>query len=91
MGSHPPSNIYKPPLFVGSMMEFIMLFFWGGCINYIYIYYVRYGPLTGCNRDHQDDMTFLGFSRIGDPELNLHFRLASWEGATPNIYIYVNI
>ena len=29
--------------------------------------------------DHQDNETFL----VGDPNLNLHLPLASWEGATP--------
>ncbi len=33
--------------------------------------------------DHQDDNYIF---RIGDPELNFHFPLASWEGATPNVY-----
>ena len=32
---------------------------------------------------HQDHYIF----RIGDPELTLHFQLASWEGATPDPYV----
>ena len=34
------------------------------------------------NSDHQDYYIF----RFGNPNLNLHLPLASWEGATPNVF-----
>ncbi len=38
-------------------------------------------PCPGCQENHQDYYV----SRLGDPELNLHLPLESWEGAISNI------
>ena len=43
--------------------------------------YLGLSPLPGCNRHHQDDITFL----VGDPNLNLHLPQLLGGGTTQNI------
>ena len=50
----------------------------------IYEYNLGVAPSHDAS-DHQDYYTF----RIGDPELNLRFPLASWEGTIPKISSFV--